>query len=111
MERSRRPWPCRLGWFGMEWLISRKILIPVAARAKAWIAAARLLGLQVRIQPGGHGYLSLSVVGCQVNRSPRRGDHSSKRVLPWVVRPVRVIAKPRKGRPRVVVPEKKKNNN
>jgi hypothetical protein len=43
--------------------------IPVAARPKAWYAAARLLGLGVRI-PRGRGCLSLvSVVCCQVEVS------------------------------------------
>jgi hypothetical protein len=48
----------------------------------------------------GHGYPSVvSVVGFQSKTSPRRDDHTSRRVLPSVVRPVSVIVKPRKGRP------------
>ena len=42
--------------------------IPVAARAKVWVAAARLLGLQVRIPPETLKTL-VSVVCCQVEAS------------------------------------------
>ena len=39
------------------------LLIPVALRSKAWVCAASLLGLWVRIPPG-HRCLSLVIVVC-----------------------------------------------
>ena len=57
--------------------------IPVAARAKVWVAAARLLGLQVRIPPGA--WMSVaSVVCCQVE-VPASGRSLSRGFLPTVV--------------------------
>ena len=59
--------------------------------------AARLLGLCVRISPGA--WMSVvSVVCCQVEVSVW-AYHSSRGVLPSVVCPMSVIAKPRKRRP------------
>jgi hypothetical protein len=47
-------------------------------------AAVRLLGLSVRILPGGHGCLSVvSYVCCQVE-VPASADHSSREVVPCV---------------------------
>jgi hypothetical protein len=47
---------------------SRRFLWPRGLRRES--AAARLLGLRVRIPPGGHGHLSVvSVVCCQVEVS------------------------------------------
>ena len=58
----------------------------MAARSKTSFAAAPLLGLWVRIPPGGYGFLSLMSVVCVVRqRSLRRADHSSRGVLPNVV--------------------------
>ena len=59
-------------------------------------AAARLLGLRVRILLGAWIFVSCECVIRQ--RSLRRADHSS-RVIPSVVCPMIVIAKPRQGRP------------
>jgi len=54
--------------FDMYLVISKCVPIPVAARSKA----ARLLGLWVRIPPGGGGHVCLSLVNvvcCQVEVS------------------------------------------
>ena len=62
-------------------------------------AVVRLLGLRVRIPPGG-GVAWMSVVIVLSGRgSVRRTDHSSREVLRSVMCLVCVIAKPPKGRP------------
>jgi len=68
--------------------------IPVAARYKALVCGRSVAGIVVS-NPAGYGCLSLwSIVFCL-----RRAGHSYRRVLPSVVYPISVIAKPRKGRP------------
>ena len=59
-------------------------------------AAARLLGLRVRISVSGY-YTLVCVVCCQ--RSLRRVDHSPRGILRSLVCPMSAIAKPRKGKP------------
>jgi len=56
--------------------------IPVDARSKAWVCGRSLLGLRVRIPSGA--WMSVCCECCQVERSLRRADHSSSRVLPSV---------------------------
>jgi hypothetical protein len=61
---------------------------------RAWICGRSLAGIAGSNLPW-HGCLSVvSVVCCQVERSLRRADHSSKGVLPTVVG-LSVILKPR----------------
>ena len=58
--------------------------VPVAARLRRGSSASRLLRLWVRI-PSGAWMFVFSVVCCHY-RSLRRADHSSREVLPTVVR-------------------------
>ena len=60
--------------------------IPVAALPTRGYAAGLLLGLRVRIPPAG--WIPVSCEGCVLSgrRSLRRADHSSRGVLPTVVR-------------------------
>jgi len=61
--------------------------VPVAARSKACVCGRSLAGIVGSNPTGGHGYLSVvSVVCCQVEVSLGRADHSSRGVLPTVVR-------------------------
>jgi len=60
----------------------------VAALSKAWLCARSIAGT-VGSNPAGD-----MDVWCQVERSLRRADHSSRAVLPSVVC-LNVIAKPR----------------
>ena len=60
-------------------------------------AASRLLGLWVRIPPAAQKPVFSEC--CELSVILRRADHSSRGVLPSVVCPVSVIAKPRSGRP------------
>ena len=75
------------------WLVSH-----VAARSRAWglrPLASWNCGVEARRE---HGCLPLvRVVCCQI--SLRQADHSSRGVLPSVMCPMSVIAKPRKGMP------------
>ena len=59
-------------------------MIPMAARYEAWVVAARLLGLWVRIPPGMD--ICLLWLWCVVRkRFPRRAYHSPRGVLPSVM--------------------------
>jgi len=53
----------------------------------------------------------VNVVCCQVERSLRRADHSSRGFLPSVVCPMSVIAKPRTGRPWLRIGSKRHKRN
>jgi hypothetical protein len=73
--------------------ISHKILIPVAARSKAWVCSRSLAGF-AGSNPARITYVCLLWVLCVVRyRSLRRADHSSRGFLSTVVC-LSVIAKP-----------------
>ena len=59
----------------------------MAVRSKAWVYGPSHAGIVGSNLAGVHGCLSvLSVVTCQLEVSKRRADHSSRGVLPTVVR-------------------------
>ena len=73
------------------------MLIPVAARLKAWVCSRTLVGI-VGSSPAGT-WMFVSCECCVLSgRSLHRADHLS-RFLPSVARSMSVIAKPRNGTP------------
>jgi hypothetical protein len=63
-----------------------KMMVPVAARSKAWVCGRSPDEIVGSNPTGGHGYLPVvSVVCCQVEVSAP-GHHPSRGVLPTVVR-------------------------
>jgi hypothetical protein len=78
-------------------IVECNLPIPLAARSKAWVCGFSLAGT-VGSNPGGDMDVCLFKI-LPDGRSMCRADHSSTDVLPSVVCPISVIAKPRKGRP------------
>jgi hypothetical protein len=67
--------------------------ISVAAPSKAWVCGCLLAGIAGSISAGG---VDVCLLCCQVE-VPVRAGHSSRGVLPSVMCPVSVIAKPIMG--------------
>jgi hypothetical protein len=78
-------------------IVKCNLPIPLAARSKAWVCDLSLAEI-VGSNPGG----DIDVYCLEMLRDGRsmcRADHLSREVLPSVLCPMSVIAKPRRGRP------------
>ena len=70
------------------------MLVPEAARSKAWVCGRSLAGIVGSNLAGDKDVCLVSVVCCQVERSLRRADHSFIGILTTVVC-LSVIVNPR----------------